>query len=127
MSRTRHAVASRRRRKRVLKRAKGFRGGRSTLIRTAKETVMRAERFAYRDRRVKKRDFRRLWITRISAALDSYDINYSRFMHGITLLGQAAGPDNAAAFNRKTLSELAIHDPEAFGDIVKKAQEALKP
>ena len=87
---------------------------------------MRAERYAYRDRRVKKRDFRRLWITRISAALGPFDINYSRFMHGITLLGQAAGPDNAAAFNRKTLSELAINDPEAFADIVMKAQEALK-
>jgi large subunit ribosomal protein L20 len=106
-----------RRHKRVLERAKGFRGGRSKLFRTAKETVMRAERFAFAHRRRKKRDFRRLWITRLSAAAEQHGMKYSRLIDGLNKAG--------IVLNRKELSELAIHDPKVFEQIVGQAKAAL--
>ena len=110
MARVKRGFTLRRRRKRLLKLAKGYRGPRSRLYRIAKETVDRALNFAYRDRRVRKRDFRRLWITRISAAARSHQITYSRFING---LKQAD-----VAIDRKQLSELAIHDPGVFAHLV---------
>lgn len=104
------------RRKKILKRAKGFRGGRGRLYRTAKDAVMKSGQWAYRDRRVKKRDFRSLWITRINAACRAEGISYSRFMHGLKKLN--------IELNRKQLSELAIQNPEAFKKVVEQAKSA---
>ena len=112
-----NAVATRRRRNRLLKRAKGFRGGRSRLFRTARESVLRAETSAFRGRRQKKRQFRRLWITRLSAAVSTHGILYSRFINGCLKAG--------IKLNRKELSELAIHDPAAFGKVCDLAKAAL--
>ncbi|GAB4162299.1 MAG: 50S ribosomal protein L20 [Planctomycetota bacterium] len=117
MVRTRHGVATRKRKSRLFKRAEGFRGGRKNLNRTAQETVLRAEAFAFRDRKQKKRSFRALWITRLSAALDPHDIRYSRFICGLTKAGYPV--------NRKALSELSINDPEAFAGVVNIAKQAL--
>ncbi len=110
--------ATRQRRNRVLKRAKGFRGGRSRLFRTAHETVLRAGAFAYFGRQQKKRMFRRLWITRLSAAAEERGLLYSRFIHGC----QKAG----IALNRKEMSELAIHDRAAFDRVCDLAKAALR-
>jgi large subunit ribosomal protein L20 len=107
--RVKGGVKSRRRRKKVLKLAKGFRGGRSKLYRTAAGTVDRALRYAYRDRKVRKREFRRLWIVRINAAARMNGLSYSRFMHGL----QSAGVE----LDRKVLAELAISDPGGFAQI----------
>jgi large subunit ribosomal protein L20 len=93
----------------VLKLAKGYRGGRSKLYRTAADSVDKALMYAYRDRKARKRDFRRLWITRINAAARSHDLSYSRFMHGL----KAAG----VALDRKVLAELALSDPAAFSQV----------
>lgn len=112
-----NGVATRRRRNRLLKRAKGFRGGRSRLFRTAKETVLRADTNAQIGRRQKKRHFRRLWIIRLSAAAEINGMRYSRFIHGV----QKAG----VKLNRKELSELAIHDPSAFTQVCDLAKAAL--
>ncbi|MFO1052071.1 MAG: 50S ribosomal protein L20 [Planctomycetota bacterium] len=109
--------ATRARRTKTLKRAKGFRGARSTLFRMAKESTMRADRFAFVGRRQKKRDFRGLWITRLSAAAEAHGMLYSRFIHGV----QKAG----ITLNRKELSELAIHDAAAFTAVCEKAKAAL--
>lgn len=109
--------ASRARRRRILKRAKGFVGGRHRLIRTATEAVIRAEAYAYRHRRLKKREFRRLWITRLSAAAGQHGLQYSRLIHGLKKAG--------IELNRKQLSELAIHDPDAFTGVVDKVKAAL--
>jgi large subunit ribosomal protein L20 len=100
-----------------LKRAKGYVGGRRKLLRTAKETLTRAGVFAYRDRRVKKREFRRLWIVRISAACQQHDIRYSQFINGLSKAN--------IELDRKTLSEMAIHDPAGFQAVVEKAKAAL--
>ena len=116
MPRSTNGPSTLRRRKKVLKKAKGYFGNKSRLFRYAKEAVDRAEQFAYRDRRKKKSDFRKLWITRINIACRPYDINYSRFMHGLSLAG--------IQMNRKQLSELAIHDNDAFQILIKKAKEA---
>lgn len=110
-------VASRRRRKRILDRAKGYVGGRHRLIRTATEAVIRADAFAYKGRKLKKRDFRRLWITRLSAAVGQQGLNYSRFIFGLKKA--------EIVLNRKQLSELAIHDATAFTAIVDKVKVAL--
>ncbi|MGE3165363.1 MAG: 50S ribosomal protein L20 [Planctomycetota bacterium] len=110
MTRVRTSVATRRRRKRLLKHARGYWGARRRLFRTAKETFTRAEAFATRDRRNRKREIRRLWITRISAACRQRGISYSRFVHGL-LQAQVQ-------LNRKELSELAIRNPEAFDKLV---------
>lgn len=103
------------RRKKILKSAKGFRGRRSKLYRTAKDAVTKAGQYAYRDRRRKKRDFRRLWITRISAACRENGIAYNRFIEGLSKAG--------IQINRKTLSNLAIEDPEAFKELVEQARK----
>ena len=96
--------------KRLFKAAKGNFGGRSKLYRTAKETLLRAGVYAFRDRRVKKREFRALWITRLTAACRERGIRYSTFIHGLKLAG--------IELNRKSLSELAIHNPAVFDEIV---------
>jgi large subunit ribosomal protein L20 len=106
------------RRKKILEQAKGYWGKRSKLFRTAKDQVMKSLVYAYRDRRRKKRDFRSLWIARISAACRAEGITYSRFMNGL----QQAD----ILINRKALSNLAIQDPSAFKALVSKAKEALK-
>jgi large subunit ribosomal protein L20 len=107
-----------RKRKRVLKKAKGFRAGPGTLYRSAIEFVMRAGRYAYRDRRQKKRHFRSLWITRLNAALRERGVSYNRFIPALTLAG--------IELNRKMLSELAISDPPAFDAIVEMVKPHLK-
>ncbi|GAB4139215.1 MAG: 50S ribosomal protein L20 [Planctomycetota bacterium] len=109
--------ATRRRRNRVLKRAKGFRQGRRNLFRMAKESTMRADAFAFFGRAEKKRQFRALWITRITAAVRANGMRYSSFIHGV----QKAG----IRLNRKELSELAIHDPETFSRICEQARQAI--
>ncbi len=109
--------ATRQRRNRVLKRAKGFRGGRHALFRTAKTATLRAEQFAFIGRRQKKRQFRRLWITRLSAAVKGHGLLYSRFIHGLAKVG--------VKLNRKELSELAIHDPQTFGNPCDQVKKAL--
>ena len=113
MPRATNAPASRQRRKRRLARASGFRGARSKLFRTATEAVDRAMVMAYEHRKTRKRDFRGLWIIRISAACRQHDTRYSRFMEGCAKAG--------IQLNRKMLSEIAIHDPEGFAAIVKQA------
>ncbi len=109
--------AGRQRKNRILKRAKGFRGANSRLIRTATEKTIRADAFAYAGRRLKKRQFRALWIARLSAAAQAHGMLYSRFIHGV----QKAG----IKLNRKELSELAIHDPDTFTKLVAQAKAAL--
>ena len=117
MPRATNAPASRKRRKRRLKLARGFRGGRSKLFRTATEAVDRAATNAYTHRKQKKRQFRRLWIARISAACTEHDINYSSLMNGL----KKANID----INRKMLSEIAIHDPDGFKALVEQAKAAV--
>ena len=117
MPRTKNAVASRARRKRVLRAAKGFRGGRHALYRTARETLDRALAFAYRDRRTKKRDFRKLWIARINAAVREHDLTYSRFINGLKEAG--------IELDRKALADLAVRSPDAFAAVVDRAKEGL--
>ncbi|MFH0840271.1 MAG: 50S ribosomal protein L20 [Candidatus Omnitrophota bacterium] len=122
MARVKHAVSSRRRRKAVLKRAKGGYGGRSKLYRTAKETVMRAMAYSYRDRKVKKRTFRRLWIVRINAACRMQGISYSKFMNGLRKI--------KAAIDRKILADMAVNDMSSFVKLVeavKKAPASARP
>ncbi len=116
--RARKGAARRRAKKRLLKEARGFVGGRRRLFVTAKETLLRAGMFAFRDRRVKKRDFRRLWIVRISAAAEMRGLRYSRFIQGLKLAG--------IALDRKSLSELAIHDSEAFDAIAARVRSELE-
>jgi len=115
MPRTRRGAARHQSKKRILARAKGYRGGRSKLWRTAKEAVLRADSTAMSGRRIKKRDFRSLWITRVSAACSQRGMRYSRLIFGLR---------NAnVALNRKMLSELAIHDPEAFDAVAELARK----
>lgn len=117
MPRATNAPASRKRRNNTLKEARGFRGGRSKLYRTATESVDRAMRMAYEHRRTRKREFRALWIARISAAAKLNGMNYSTFMNGATKAN--------IGLNRKMLSEIAIHDPEGFTVIVDQAKAQL--
>ena len=116
MPRTKNTVAARAKRKRILKAAKGYRGGRRALYRTARETVERALAYAYRDRRQKKRDFRKLWITRINAASRLHGLSYSRFISGL----KKADVD----INRKLLAELAVNDAEGFKELAEVAKTA---
>jgi large subunit ribosomal protein L20 len=116
MPRVKKAVKSRERRKRILSQAKGFRGGRSKLLRTASETVDRALKFAYRDRKVRKREFRSLWIMRINAAAREHGLSYSRFMSGL----KSANVE----LDRKVLANLAMADPAAFAKLVEVAKQA---
>ncbi len=115
MPRVRTSVARLKRKKTIMKAATGARGGRSKLYKSAKETVERAMRYAYRDRRNKKRDFRRLWIVRINAAARQHDLSYNRFMAGL----KSAGVE----INRKMLADLAVRDPAAFGELASVAKQ----
>ena len=117
MARVKRAVNARKNNKKVLKLARGYYGGKSKLFKTANETVIRALRFAYIGRRLKKRDYRKLWIARINAGARLSGLSYSRFMNGIKI----AGVD----INRKMLSEIAINDPKAFADLVELAKKQL--
>ncbi|WP_297434971.1 50S ribosomal protein L20 [uncultured Clostridium sp.] len=117
MARVKRATNARKNHKKVLKLAKGYYGGKSKLFKTANESVIRALRNAYVGRRLKKRDYRRLWIVRINAASRMSGLSYSRFMNGIKL----AGID----INRKMLSEIAIHDAKAFADLVEVSKKHL--
>lgn len=117
MARVKGAMMTRKRRKKVLKLAKGYFGSKSTLFKTAKEAVYKSGQYAYVGRKQKKRDFRRLWITRISAACKLNGLNYSTFMNGLKKSG--------IELNRKMLSEMAINDPASFTAVVAKAKAAL--
>ena len=118
MARIKGALATRKRRKKILKLAKGYFGAKSKLFKTAKEAVMKSGNYAYIGRRLKKRDFRRLWITRISAAAKLNGMNYSTFMNGLNKAG--------VAVNRKMLADLAVNDEKAFASLVKTAAKALE-
>nr|WP_320050763.1 50S ribosomal protein L20 [uncultured Desulfuromonas sp.] len=118
MPRVKRGFKARRRRNKVLKLAKGYRGARSKLFRSAAEAVDRALNYAYRDRRVKKRDFRGLWIARINAAARQNGLNYSRLIHG---LKQAE-----IGLDRKVLAEIAVTDPAAFTAVVEKAKAQIQ-
>ena len=117
MPRAGRSYDSRRRRKKVLHAAKGYYGGRRKLYTVAKGAVQKGLGYAYRDRRVRKRDFRRLWIVRINAAARLHGLSYSRFVNGLKLAG--------CELDRSVLSELAISDPAAFADLAKLAKEQL--
>lgn len=115
--RAKSGAARNKAKKRLFKAVKGFVGGRRRLLKSAKETLLRAGVFAYRDRRAKKRAFRRLWITRLSAAAEMRGLRYSRFVHGLKLA--------QISLDRKSLSELAIHDPETFDTIAGLVRSSL--
>ena len=117
MPRTTGAPARRRRKKKILRQAKGYFGARRKLYRTAKDAVERGWEYAYRDRKQKKRNFRRLWITRINAASRQHDLSYSRFINGL----QRAGVE----LDRKTLADLAVRNPEAFAALADRARQGL--
>ncbi|MEM8550516.1 MAG: 50S ribosomal protein L20 [Verrucomicrobiota bacterium] len=118
MPRATNAPATKARRKRTLKKARGYFGNKSRLYRYAKDAVQHAGQYAYRDRKKKKGEFRQLWIVRINAAVRPHGLSYSRFMNGL----QAAGIE----LDRKALSEMAIHDEAAFTAVVEKAKAALE-
>ena len=118
MARIKGAMMTRKRRKKVLKLAKGYFGAKHRLFKTAKEAVMKSGNYAYIGRRLKKRDFRRLWITRISAAAKMNGMNYSTFMNGLKKAG--------VEINRKMLADLAVNDASAFATLAKTAQKALE-
>ena len=117
MPRVKGGVVSRKRRKRVLKLAKGYFGSKHTLYKTANEQVMKSLQYAYRDRRQKKRDFRKLWIARINAAARMNGLSYSKLMHGLKLAG--------IEVNRKMLADLAVSDAAAFATLANTAKEAM--
>jgi large subunit ribosomal protein L20 len=116
MSRVKRGNVARKRRKKILKLAKGFRGSHSKLFRTANQQVMKALRNAYRDRKRRKRDFRRLWITRINAASRQHGMSYSKLIHQLN--------EADIQINRKMLAHLAMVDPDAFGKVVEVASQA---
>ena len=118
MARVKRGPVTRRRRKRVLVLAKGYYGSKHSLFKTAKQQVMKSGQYAYRDRRQRKRDFRKLWITRINAAARLNDISYSQLMHGLRTAG--------IEVNRKMLADLAINDEKAFTALVDQAKAAVK-
>ncbi len=114
MSRVKRGVAAKKRKNRILKAAKGYYGTRSKLLKTAREAVEKGWKYAYRDRKRRKRDFRGLWIVRINAAAREHGISYSRFMFGLKKAG--------VEVDRKVLAELAVSDPKAFGDLAELAK-----
>jgi len=118
MSRVTRGPNSRKRRKKVLKAAKGFVGGRSRSFKSAKETLERAMSYAYRDRRTKKRDMRRLWIVRINAAARLNDMSYSAFINGLS--------KSEVEIDRKVLADLAIHDPQGFSKLVELSKKGIE-
>lgn len=115
--RTKRGAARRQSKRRLFKRAKGFRGGRSKLLRTVKETIVRANCYATRDRRVRKREFRALWITRINAATRMAGLRYSEFISGLKKA--------QILLDRRTLAEMAVKDAQAFAKVVEMAKSAL--
>ncbi len=117
MARVKGAMMTRKRRNKILKLAKGYWGNKSKHFKMAKEAAMKSGNYAYVGRRLKKRDFRRLWITRISAGCKANGINYSQFMNGLKKSG--------VTLNRKVLSEIAVHDAAAFTALVEQAKKAL--
>ncbi len=116
MARVKRSVGARKKRRKMLAQAKGYFGTKKSSYRRAKEQVQRSLRYAYRDRRVRKRDFRRLWIARINAAAREQGLTYSDFMHGISLAG--------IQLNRKMLADLATHEPQAFAQLCVRARDA---
>jgi large subunit ribosomal protein L20 len=114
MPRVKRGVAANKRKKRILRRAKGYYGARGNLLKTAREAVEKGLKYAYRDRRQRKRQFRALWITRINAAAREHDLSYSRLIHGL----KEAGVD----VDRKILAQLAVDDPKAFGELAELAK-----
>jgi large subunit ribosomal protein L20 len=117
MARVKRGVIARRRHKKVLKQAKGYYGARSRIFRVAKQAVIKAGQYAYRDRRQRKRQFRSLWIARINAASRANGINYSQFINGLKKAG--------IALDRRVLADIAVHDKAAFTAVVEKAKAAL--
>ena len=117
MARVKRGVIAGRRHKKILAKAKGYYNARRKVFRAAKQAVIKAGQYAYRDRRAKKRDMRALWITRINAAARSFDLSYSRMMSGLKKAG--------LEIDRKTLADIAVHDIEAFGKIAEQARTAL--
>lgn len=118
MPRIKRAVHARKRKKKLFARASGYQGGRKNLLRQARTTLEKAMQYAYRDRRTKKREFRKLWIIRINAAARNHGLSYSQFMHGLIQAG--------VAVDRKMLSDLAVNDDAAFAELVKIAAGNLK-
>jgi len=118
MPRVKSSVTSRRRHKKFLKQAKGYWGGRSRLYRTAREAVERSWSYAFRDRKVKKRDFRGLWISRINAAARIHNLSYSKFIDGLNKAN--------VGLNRKVLADLAVKEPTTFKELIKVAKDGLK-
>jgi len=116
--RSKSGVARNRAKKRLFKATKGFVGGRRRLLKSAKETLLRAGMFAFRDRRAKKREFRKLWIIRVSAAAEMRGLRYSRFIYGLRLAG--------IGLDRKSLAEIAIHDPETFDAITARVRSEVE-
>jgi large subunit ribosomal protein L20 len=117
MPRVKHAVATNRRKKKVIKKTRGFWGARSRLYRTAQEALNRAQVYAYRDRRTRKRDFRRLWIARVNAAARLNGLSYSQFICGLDRAG--------VEVNRKLLADMAVRDPKAFAAVAEQARAHL--
>ena len=117
MARVKRGVAAKARHKKVLKKAKGYYGARSKLFKTAKQAVIKAGQYAYRDRRQRKRYFRALWITRINAAARQHGLSYSQLINGLNKAG--------VEVDRKVLADVAVHDAEGFGAIVEQARAAL--
>ncbi len=117
MPRVKRGVQARARHKKILKQAKGYYGARSRVYRVAKQAVIKAQQYAYRDRKQRKRQFRALWIVRINAAARMYDLSYSRFINGLKKAG--------IEVDRKVLADIAVHDIAAFGALAEKAKAAL--
>lgn len=117
MARVKRGVTAHARHKKVLDKAKGYYGARSRVYRVAKQAVIKAGQYAYRDRRQRKRQFRALWITRINAAARANGLSYSRFMDGLSKAG--------VEVDRKVLADIAVHEPEAFGKLAEQARAAL--
>jgi large subunit ribosomal protein L20 len=117
MPRVKRSVHARKKRRKVLDQAKGYFGQKHISYRKAKEQILKSDAYAYRDRRTKKRNFRRLWIIRINAAARQHDLSYNQFMHGLRLAG--------IELDRKVLSDLAIQDPAAFAKVAEQAKAAL--
>ncbi len=118
MSRIKRSVHARKRKNDYLKAAKGYRGGRSRLIRTVKNAVDRARQYSYRDRKVRKREFRKLWIIRLNAAVRNCDLTYSQLIHGLNLAN--------IQINRKTLAYLALNDEQSFNYIIAEVKKSLQ-
>ena len=118
MARVKRGVIAGARHKKILKLAKGYKGARSRVFRVAKQAVIKAGQYAYRDRKVRKRDFRSLWIQRINAMVREHGMRYSTFVHGLNKAG--------ISIDRKVLADLAVNEPQAFMEILSKVQAELK-